>query len=206
MKSGVYKSLDDKYVFFESASKETSEVWYLSTEEEGTVSEMKTVAPRRPKVLYEVEHGHGEWFIWTNVDKSPNMKLMTAPAKPDSADEWNLLEDASGKPIFDGSLAKSLDSVTVLNTHIVMQGREDGIPRVWTYGIDSKIMKRLEFDEAAYDVGLVSHFEADTKSVVVSYDSMLTPPSSIEISLNDDSQRSVLKTKAVAIQERIVWT
>jgi len=199
---GVSKSLDDKYIFFESASKETSEVWYLSTEEEDGSSappEMSCIAPRRNKVLYEVEHGHGQWFIWTNVDESPNMKLMTSPAKSDSADEWSLLEDAAGVPIFDGSLAKSLDDVTVLNTHIVMQGREGGIPRVWTFDLDSKIAKRLEFDEAAYDVGLLAHYEADTESIAVTYDSMVTPPSSIEISLDDDdtTQRTVLKSKVV---------
>jgi len=74
---GLYKSLDEKYIFFESASKETSEIWYLSTDEEET-AEMKCVAPRRNKVLYEVEHGHGQWWILTNVDDSPNMKLMSA--------------------------------------------------------------------------------------------------------------------------------
>jgi len=194
---GVYKSLDGKYIFFESASKETSEVWYLSTEEEGTSTEMKSVAPRRSKVLYEVEHGHGRWFVWTNVDGAPNMKLMTSPAAADSADEWRLLEDADGRPVFDGSLTKALDSVTVLNSHVVIQGREGGIPRVWTYDIASKVMRRLEFDESAYDVGLLSHFEADTGSIALSYDSMLTPPSSIEISLEDDTMRTVLKTKVV---------
>lgn len=194
---GVYKSLDEKYIFFESASKETSEIWYLSTEEEGSASEMKCVAPRRNKVLYEVEHGHDQWFITTNVDESPNMKLMTAPAKPDSASEWKLLTDASGAPIFDGGLEKSLDSVTALKSHIVLQGREGGIPRVWTFDIEKSALKLLEFDEAAYDVGLLAHYEPDATSVAVSYDSMLTPPSSIDISLEDDSQRTVLKSKKV---------
>ena len=194
---GLYKSLDEKFVFFESASKETSEVWYLSTEDEETVTEMKCVAPRRNKVLYEVEHGHGKWWVWTNVDQTPNMKLMTAPAEPDSANNWELVEDTNGVPLFDGSLSKALDSVTVLNTHVVVQGREGGIPRVWFYDIASKNIKRLEFDETAYDVGLLSHFEADTKSVAVSYDSMVTPPSSIDISLDDDTQRTVLKSKVV---------
>ena len=46
---GVSKSLDGKYIFFESASKETSEIWYLSTDEE-SVSSMKCIAPRRNKV------------------------------------------------------------------------------------------------------------------------------------------------------------
>ena len=193
---GLYKSLDEKYIFFESASKETSEIWYLSTDEEET-AEMKCVAPRRNKVLYEVEHGHGQWWILTNVDDSPNMKLMSAPAKADSASDWKLVEDANGNPLFDGSLVKSLDSVTVLNTHLVMQGREGGIPRVWVFNIDSKSLKRLEFEEDSYDVGLLAHYEADTTSIGVAYDSMVTPTSSIEISLNDDTQRTVLKSKVV---------
>lgn len=194
---GVGKSLDGKFVFFEAASKETSEVWYIATEDETSAAEMKCVAPRRNKVLYEVEHGLESWYIWTNVDKSPNMKLMIAPAKEDSANDWNLVVDAEGNPLFDGSLVKSLDSVTVFNTHVVMEGREGGIPRVWKYSIGSKTVERLEFDEQAYDVGLSSHYESDAKSIVVTYDSMLTPPSSIEISLDDTTERTVLKSKAV---------
>ena len=63
-------------------------------------------------------------------------------------------------------------------------------------------MKMLFFDEAAYDVGLLSHFEVDTQSIAVHYDSMVTPPSSLEINLDNDSQRSVLKTKAVLGYEK----
>lgn len=197
-----YKSLDEKYIFFDSASKETSEVWYLATEDELSSTEMKCVANRRNKVLYEVEHGDDSWYVWTNVDSSPNMKLMKSPAIADSASDWELVKDAKGEPIFDGSLAKSLDSVTVLNRHLVMEGREGGIPRIWIYSSDTKIMKMLSFDEAAYDVGLLSHFEVDTQSIAVHYDSMVTPPSSFEINLDDDSQRSVLKTKAVPGYEK----
>lgn len=192
-----YKSLDGKYIFFDSASKETSEVWYLDTEDELSSTEMKCVAKRRNKVLYEVEHGDGHWYVWTNVDSSPNMKLMKAPAIADSASDWELVMDDKGIPIFDGSLAKSLDSVTVLNKHLVIEGREGGIPRIWIFSTGTKSMKMLSFEEAAYDVGLLSHFEVDTQTIAVHYDSMVTPPSSFEINLDDDSQRSVLKTKAV---------
>ncbi len=192
---GVSKSLDDKFVFFVSESKETSEIWYLSTDD--SEGEMKCVAPRRNKVLYEVEHGNGNWYVWTNIGGTPNMKLMTAQAGPDSAESWELVLDADGLPIFDGGLARSLDSVTVLNSHLVAEGRERGIPRVWTYDLSNRIATRLEFDESAYNVGLLSHYESDAKSIAVSYDSMLTPPSSIDISLDDVCVRSILKTKAV---------
>ena len=193
---GVSKSLDGKYIFFESASKETSEIWYLPVAEEKS-AEMKCIAGRRNKVLYEVEHGQDKWFIWTNVDGAPNMKLMSAPAISDSADAWKVVENSNGVPIFDGSLSKSLDSVTVVNTHLIAEGREGGIPCVWIVDIDTKTTTRLEFDESAYNVCLLSHYEADTKTITVSYDSMLTPPSSIDIVLGDDSERTVLKTKTV---------
>lgn len=166
----VSKSLDEEYIFMDMASKETSEVWFLATEEEETVSSsqeenMKCIAPRRNKVLYEVEHAQNRWYIWTNVDNSPNMKLMTSPAVPDSADQWKLLLDSNEEPLFDGSLDtntfKALESVLVLKNHVVISGREEGVPRVWVYDVDGKRMRRLEFEEEDYDVGLLGHYEAN---------------------------------------------
>ncbi|KAL3924785.1 MAG: hypothetical protein SGILL_000831 [Bacillariaceae sp.] len=194
----VSKSLDGKYIFFETASSETSEVFFLSTDDEATSTTMECIAPRRNKVLYDVEHGHGNWWIWTNVDGSPNMKLMTTPAKANSADDWELVVDADNKPIFDGSLTKALDSVTVFDSHVVAEGREGGIPRVWIFSPETKSFQRLEFEEAAHDVGLGAQYEFDTKSIAVGYDSLVTPPQTLEISLDTpDAARSVLKSKYV---------
>eukprot|EP00537_Pseudo-nitzschia_pungens_P017448 CAMPEP_0172403752 /NCGR_PEP_ID=MMETSP1061-20121228/60540_1 /TAXON_ID=37318 /ORGANISM="Pseudo-nitzschia pungens, Strain cf. pungens" /LENGTH=846 /DNA_ID=CAMNT_0013138277 /DNA_START=1 /DNA_END=2541 /DNA_ORIENTATION=+ len=196
---GVGKSLDGKYIFFEAASSETSEIWYLPTDDEKRAAEMQCIAPRRNKVLYEVDHGHDTWWIWTNVDESPNMKLMKAPATANCADDWKLVEDADGNPIFDGSFAKSLDAVSVLGSHVVVEGREGGIPRIWVHSIESKSVRRLEFEEVAHDVGLGAHFEFDTRSIAVSYDSLLTPPQTMEIPLKEgsDSERTILKSKVV---------
>ena len=59
------------------------------------------------------------------------------------------------------------------------------------------MMERLEFEESAYDVGLFAHYEADATSIGVWYDSMVTPTSSIEVSLGDNTKRNVLKSKVV---------
>ncbi|KAL3911119.1 MAG: hypothetical protein SGILL_007409, partial [Bacillariaceae sp.] len=193
-----YKSLDGSTIFFESASKETSEVHFLRTDEEATTTTMECIAPRRNKVLYEVEHGHGDWWIWTNVGGSPNMKLMTAPAKANSAEEWKLVMDADENPIFDGSLTKALDDVTVFESHVVAQGREGGIPRIWVFSPGTKRFQRLEFEEAAHDVGLGAHYEFNAKTVAVGYDSLVTPPQSLEISMDSpEAERTVLKEKNV---------
>jgi oligopeptidase B len=194
----VSKSMDDKYIFFDMASKETSEVWYIATETENLSPEMKCIAPRRNKVLYEVEHGQGQWFIVTNVDNSPNMKLMSSPAVENSEKEWKLVIDSGDNPIFDGTISKALDSVTVFDTHLALEGREAGIPRIWLYDLQSMTSQRLEFDESAYDVGLGAHYESNATTIAVAYDSMLTPPSSIEIALDGTyNERKVLKVKAV---------
>lgn len=203
-----YKSLDGKYVFFEAASKETSEVSFLATETETDAPvTMQPVAPRRNKVLYEVEHRHGTWWIWTNVDGSPNMKLMTAPAQANSADSWELVTDTNDNAIFDGSSSdKSLSDVTVFDKYVVAQGREGGIPRIWILQPENKSLQRLSFEEAAHDVGLGGHYEFDTASIVVGYDSMVTPPSTIEISLDDpEKTRSVLKAKVVPGYQKDVY-
>jgi oligopeptidase B len=193
------KSLDGKYVFFETASSETSEIWFLKLDTDtSTTTEMECIAPRRNKVLYEVEHGHGDWWIWTNVEGSANMKLMKTSAKANCANDWQLVLDAEQKPIFDGSLVKALESVTVLESHVVVEGRQDGIPRVWIYQPDTQALERLEFEEPAHDVGLSTHYEFDTKTIVVAYDSLVTPIQSIEISLESPSQdRTILKAKQV---------
>eukprot|EP00429_Kryptoperidinium_foliaceum_P003637 CAMPEP_0176014262 /NCGR_PEP_ID=MMETSP0120_2-20121206/6731_1 /TAXON_ID=160619 /ORGANISM="Kryptoperidinium foliaceum, Strain CCMP 1326" /LENGTH=720 /DNA_ID=CAMNT_0017347195 /DNA_START=179 /DNA_END=2338 /DNA_ORIENTATION=- len=200
----AYKSLDGQYVFFETASSETSEVWFMKLE--GESNEMQCIAPRRTKVLYEVEHGHGDWWIWTNVDNSPNMKLMKAPAKADCVSEWELVVDADGKALFDGNIDLALDSVTTLQTHVVVQGRYGGIPRVWLYDLATKKLERLGFDEPAHDVGMTTQYEFDTKSIAVSYDSLVTPLQTIEIPLSGSSEnRKVLKAKEVPGYEKELY-
>lgn len=190
------KSLDTQYVFFEVASSETSEVWFMKLDTDQ--AEMQCIAPRRNKVLYDVEHRHGDWWIWTNVDSSPNMKLMKSTAKSDCASEWELVRDRDGNPLFDGNIELALDDVTTLETHVVAQGRYGGIPRVWIYDLATEKMERLEFEEAAHDVGMVSPLEFDSKNIAVGYDSLVTPPQTIEISLSSPSEdRKILKAKTV---------
>ena len=195
---GVYKSRDEKYMIYSSESKETSEVWYKSLEDED--SEFNCISPRMENVLYSVDHAHGMWYIVSDIGNSTNMKFMTAPVDENSisADQWELVVDNDGQPIFDGtSLETTLDEVTVFSSHVVLEGRENGIPSVWTYQLESKELVKLVFDDAAYDVGLSTNYEFDVDKVAISYSSMLTPSSVYEISLNDVEKRSTLKAHVV---------
>jgi oligopeptidase B len=208
--SGFGKTLDDKYFILHLASSETTEIWYLDLDEDIANPSPKTtlqcIAKRRFKVLFDVDHRHGKWWITSNVEETPNMRLFTAPAKPNCEGEWSLVLDPStDKPLFDGSYERVLDGVSTFSNHVVAHGRQGGIPRVWILDMDpnheeQKVTKfeALTFPEAAYDVGLSTHYEFDVDKIVVAYDSLITPLQYMEVSLsNPTGPRTVIKFKNV---------
>jgi len=211
--SGVGKTLDDKYVFLEHGSGETTEVWFIDLDEDKeinstTTTKLECIAKRRYKVLYDVDYRDGYFYITSKTgNETPNMQLFTAPAKANCEKEWTLLPDPSSnddKPLFDGGYDRVLEGISTFKTHVVAHGREGGIPRVWILSMEDngaapKVTKfeALTFGEEAYDVGLSSHYEYDAKTICVAYDSLITPLQHVEISLEDLSQRTVVKQKNV---------
>ena len=197
----IYKSLDGKYLFVDSASAETSEVWFLDLQD--PVGKLQCVANRRPKVLYEVQHRHNHWWIASNVGGTPNLQLLTSPAQPNCQEEWTpVIDPDSNQPLFDGSYEKALEDITTFSRHVVLEGRQDGIPRIWILSMDAQgcnpaRVERLEFPEAAHDVGLGEHYQFDVDKILVGYQSLVTPAQGIEICLEDSSIRSILKERAV---------
>jgi oligopeptidase B len=57
----------------------------------------------------------------------------------------------------------------------------------------------------AHNVGLSTYYEFDADSIVVSYDSLITPPCSSEISLAKPGERTVLKAKNVPGYDKSVY-
>ena len=76
---GMGKSQDSKFLFIESGSKETSEVNYVSLGESS--SKLQCVAKREYKVLYDVEHREGVWYISTNKGGLLNMAVSEKKKK-----------------------------------------------------------------------------------------------------------------------------
>lgn len=208
--SGIGKSLDQKYFFLEVSSSETTEVWYLDlnkdAENAGARTTMECLAKRRFKVLYEVDHRHGKWWISSNVEETPNMRLFTAPAKANCEADWTLVTGPeTDRPLFDGGYDRALEGVNAFSNHVIAHGREGGMPKVWVLNMgpdpeEHKVIKfgALEFPEAAHDVGLSRHYEFDVDKIVVAYDSLITPLQHLEINLVDPSGgRKILKEKRV---------
>jgi len=213
----LYKSQDEKYLFISSESSETAEIHYIPLEEDSSVNsdnsptEIHILAPRRAKVLYDVEHHHYQFYITSNVGGTPNMRLMKCPVQPNCQDLWQdvVLNPSSdsvtdGMPLFSGGYDRSISSITPFMNHLVVEGRENSLPRIWVLSLkDDHVVTSfdtLEFPEEAHDAGLGRNDIYDTEKVLVSYDSLVTPTQNIQIGLNDsnDSEnRIVLKQKNV---------
>ena len=201
---GLSKSFDEKYIFVSSRSKETSEVHFLDLTDPGAT--LQCVAKRRKKVLYSIRHRAGYWFITSNIGGTPNMRLMVSKAVANSQDQWTDMVDQDGNVMFDGGYERSISGMTSFASHSVATGREGGLPQVWiiaytgTESSDVNDFVQLKFDEDAYDVGLGSNLNCTADSVVIAYDSLVTPLSYISVPLaspTDLAARTVLKEQEV---------
>ena len=204
---GMYKSSDDKFLFVEVSSKETTEIHFLDLQDPN--ASLQCVARRRSKVLYEIDHRNGVWWIQSNVGGLPNMALFLSPAVAECESQWTLFEGQDGKPLFTGNYSRSLGYVNCFANHVVASGREGGIPRVWVLSLgENNVLRgieRLSFSEDAHDVGLGVNREYDTNKLVVVYDSMVTPTQSLEINMNDLKDRRVLKEKVVSGYDKTLY-
>jgi oligopeptidase B len=159
---GIYKSTDGQYLFMEVSSVETSEIHILKLHNNSSneqihndeqQQQLQCLAPRRPKVLYGVDHRNNEWWIQSNVGGLPNMALFKAPAVSHCQDLWKPVtfrttaaamqrvssnsssdkeeEQEQEHQLFDGGYGRSLDHFSCFRNHVVASGRESGLPRIW---------------------------------------------------------------------------
>jgi len=205
--TGVSKSSDDKYLLIETSSSETAEIYYIDLTEKN--AELKCIAKRRTKVLYDVDHWNGHWIITSNVNGTPNMRFMVCKVGEDES-KWNDVTvnvDGVDVKLFDGGYERSLDGVESFDKFLVASGRYGGIPAVWVLEMDEdrnnfsvRKSTSLTFEEDAYDVGVSVNYNYESDKLALYYDSQITPPQSLQVSMSEPNNaevRRVLKAKNV---------
>lgn len=169
---GLYYSDDKRYLFLNSGSYESSETRTLPMDQpEG---DWTLFAPRRPGILYSLEH-HGEDFLVLTNDGAVNFKLMAAPVANPAPANWRELI-----PHRDSVL---LEHVDAFERHLVVAGRENGQSQIFVRDVDSGATAPLTFDEPVYTVSPGDNREYGTTKFVFSYTSLVTPPSDYEFDM-----------------------
>jgi len=231
----VYKSQDGRYLFIDSASTETSEVWYVDLHKlDNSDTVVKVVANRRSKVLYDVEHYKDFWLITTNYNsyKSgvalPNMRLMLSPDVSNSFTYWRDLacfdekNPSITRVLFDGNKNQStLDRVIPFERYLVCQGRDKGLPCIWVGELVNSQNKdsfqsvnqvfvsefrSIQFREKTHNVMLSPYNNYKSNILNVLYTSLVTPLQTMAINLdNPNGFRLTLKSKAVPNYEKKLY-
>ncbi len=186
---GVDSSRDHRWVQLAAASKTSTEVWLLDTTDPAAT--LRSVAPRRDDVEYDVEIARDRLFIVHN-DGAPDFALAEAPLSATSADQWRTLR--AGEP------GVRLLGVTAYDRVLVLSLRREGLQLVaLRYRNDDGDVgpeEPLAFDEPLYQVDADDGDEADTDRIRLHYQSMVTPDQVIEYSLVDGS-RTLLRQRPV---------
>ena len=176
---GVEATKDRAYLLVTSWSAESSEVRFLPAAEPS--AELSLFAPRRPGILYSLEHLGDEWLVLTN-EEARDFKLLAAKVA-DPAARRELVQHQPGR------LLAGLD---VFAHHLVLYGRDDGLTQVWIRDHAGSHLRRVPFAEPAFVVHGEWNPTFAAGVVRVAYSSFVTPPSVYDIDLAT-GERTLLK-------------
>lgn len=175
---GLGASRDERFIQIGLGSKTTSEHWLLDAAD--PTATPRCVTARRDGVEYDIEVAGDRLLIVHNTDNL-NSDLAWAPLEATTAQEWRpLLQSAAGERLqsvdaFDAVAVVSLRSQGL--TALRVLHRDDAVAAGWRPG------DHLVFDEDIYTVSMGENAESATTSVLLSYQSFVTPRTILEVEL-----------------------
>ncbi|MES2718174.1 MAG: S9 family peptidase [Pseudomonadota bacterium] len=184
----VRSTRDQRWLVLETGSKDESDSRVLDARR--PTGAWRSVLPRRPGVLYDLDHRAGLFYLRIN-DTGPDFRLVTVEARaPQRAAPRELIAAAPGL---------MLEQVDLFRHHLVVTERRGGLHalRVRDLRRSGPAAEHLvQFDEPAYLVQGLQNAEFDTRSFRFSYQSMVTPQTVYDYGL-DDRQRQLRKRQPV---------
>lgn len=187
---GVDASLSEQYIFMSMGSMKTTEVWYLKSADagkEGKAGEFRVIKPREQGVEYGVAQHEDTFYIWHNKN-ALNFTLVKTPASDPAESNW--------KTVIPASDATLIESVECFKNHMVITGRENGLPALWVRDLKSGEQHAIGFPEQAYTLSAAQNREYDTSKFRLAYSSPITPGSVFEYDMAT-RQRTLLKERPV---------
>ena len=212
------KTLDSEYILINSASTETSEVLQVKLSDARPTA--APVAPRRPGVLYGVDHRRGTFYIVTNEGGHKNFRLLTAPADAPQPENWTPMLDAGGAGVLDDGSdmspgARTLSSVACFDGFLAASGRAGGYSRVWVLPIaggkgsaanTAEEMVEVAPPESAGSLSLGSNAEFSADALRLGYTSMVTPDAVLDYAVASGELSTVKETEVPGYEKGLYAT
>ena len=162
-----------RFVVISAATWDTSEARIVETAKpEG---EPRLIQARTPGLMYSIDDGGDRLIVLTNADAAEDYKIMTAPLATPGREHWRDLV-----PYREG---RRIESVDVLANHLVRLERENGLGRIVIQRKSDGAEHAVSFDAEAYDVGITSPYEHDSKTIRFVFTSPSTPSQTYDYDL-----------------------
>jgi len=195
----VYEEPDDS--FFLDVEKSQSNDFILISSRKGTSSEYRylpanasagtepvLVAPRLEDELYTVEHAGDYFYIHTNAGDAVDFKIMRAPVSDPGRENWEeWLPHEAGTYIND---------FVTFKDRLVRLERENALPRIVVSDYAQDDVYEIDFDGAAYHLGLLTGYEFDTTNVRFTHESPAKPEQVFDFDM-ETRERVLRKTQEV---------
>ncbi|MEM7080058.1 MAG: S9 family peptidase [Pseudomonadota bacterium] len=182
---GLDTSATDSHAIISTASHSVSEIYLLPLDDIDAL--LRQVTPRRDGHEYEVDVWGERLVVRSNRRHSNFDVFMTANLTDIGEADWETIIEASD--------ALYITGIAPFQDHMVLTTREMGLEQIRIYAQDLS-MHAIDFDEAAYDVGLSINPNYDTNKLRLSYSSMVTPSTVLEYDIPSRAQ-TVLKTQII---------
>lgn len=179
------KSQDGRFVFINATSITSSECRAIRADD--PMSAPLTIEPRTEKLEYSVDHHGDHFYILTNADGATDFKIVTAPVNDPSRGNWrDWVDHEEGRYIL---------SFIPYQKYFVRLERRNALPTLVINDYRGAEYD-IEFDEAAYAIGVDAGFEYETQSLRFSYSSPSTPRQEFDFDMGTRA-RTLLKTQHV---------
>jgi len=189
---GVGRTRSQRYVVVAASAKNTSEYHVLDAAD--PAAQPWCFTEREEGVEYSLEHAviaGDDTFLVLHNGSGPEFELATAPPRPTPRQDW--------VPLLAHDLAVRLEDVDAYATHLVVQQRSGGLPRVRILdlgpdGVADDWM--IEFPGELATSGAGSNPSFDQPTVRVGMTSMVQPASVYDVDIRT-RERTLLKQAPV---------
>ncbi|MSO53954.1 MAG: S9 family peptidase [Rhodospirillales bacterium] len=135
----------------------------------------RLIQARQADVDYEVSHIGERFVIRTNVGDAEDFKIVETPIARPGRENWR--DVVAHRP------GRLIRSILLFHDWLVRLEREDGLPRIVVRRLSDGAEHAITFDEAAYELGLLSGYEFATDTLRFTYSSLATPPRTFDYDL-----------------------
>jgi oligopeptidase B len=162
----VMKTRSEAYIMMGLGSQITSEIHYLDANDPN--GNFQLFLPRKPGVLYDIDHHSDSFYIVTN-DDAINFKLMKTPVASPARENWQTViphrEDIM------------LEGISLFANYMVIYERQGGLPIGRVQNLSTGNTHQISFPEPTYNFYESSNPEFHTTTLRFNYTSFITPHS-----------------------------